>query len=116
MKHDIRKYLYDIKTSIDSINGYLNEQLGERRDFFAYQSNKLLRRGVERELEIIGEAMNQILKVEPDIDIKDARKIVNTRNWVIHAYDNVDDVIVWGIIINHLPRLQKDVEKLLAES
>jgi hypothetical protein len=61
MKREINKYFFDIKTSIDSINEYLSET----RDFFEYQKNKLLRRGVEREIEIIGEAMSRILKLDP---------------------------------------------------
>jgi len=76
MKREIKKYLYDIKTAIESINEYL----GDKRDFFEYQNNKLLRRAIEREIEIIGEAMNNILKIEPDINIENARKIVDTRN------------------------------------
>lgn len=55
MKREIKKYLYDIKTAIESINEYL----GDKRDFFEYQNNKLLRRAIEREIEIIGEAMNE---------------------------------------------------------
>jgi len=54
MRREIKKYLFDIKTSVDSIEEYL----GDKRDFTAYQKNKLLRRGIEREIEIIGEAMN----------------------------------------------------------
>jgi len=49
MNLEAKKYLFDISTSIDSIYEYL----GEKRDFFEYQNNKLLRRGIERELEII---------------------------------------------------------------
>ena len=101
MKREIKKYFFDIKTSIDSINEYL----GERRNFFEYQENKLLRRGIEREIEIIGEAMSRILNLEPNIQIVNARKIVDTRNWVIHGYDKVDDVVIWGIGSNYLPRL-----------
>jgi len=76
MKREIKKYLFDIKTSIDSINDYL----GESRNFFEYQENKLLRRGIEREIEIIGEAANRILKIDKNIQIKNARQIVDTRN------------------------------------
>ncbi len=72
-----------------------------------------MRRGVERELEIIGEAMNRILQLDNEIEISHARKIVNFRNWVIHGYDKVDDVIVWGIISKHLPELKIQVKKLL---
>ena len=109
MPHKIEKYLYDIKESIDSIEEYL----GDKRDFFQYQKNKLLRRGIERELEIIGEAINRILKINPDIEIPEARRIVDLRNWVIHGYDKVDDVIIWGIISRDIPKLKKQVEKLL---
>ncbi|MBC8386508.1 MAG: DUF86 domain-containing protein [Actinobacteria bacterium] len=109
MKREIKKYLFDIKTSIDSINDYL----GESRNFFEYQENKLLRRGVEREIEIIGEATNRILILDKNFQIKNARQIVDTRNWVIHGYDKVDDVIIWGIVTKHLPKLKKEIEELL---
>ncbi len=109
MNRELKKYLFDIQTSIDSINDYL----GESKNFFEYQQNKLLRRGVEREIEIIGEAMNRILKLNPDLMIKNARQIVDTRNWVIHGYDKVDDVIIWGIVSIHLPKLRTEVVELL---
>ncbi|MEX1192751.1 MAG: HepT-like ribonuclease domain-containing protein [Brumimicrobium sp.] len=104
-------YLSDISNSIESIYEYL----GEERDFNKYESNKLLRRAVERELEIIGEAVNRLLKLDSSIVISDARRIVSLRNWVIHAYDNVDNVIIWGIINKDLPMLEKQVKKLLKE-
>lgn len=105
----IKKYLYDIQTSINSIDDFL----GDKRDFFEYKKNKLLRRGIEREIEIIGEAMNNILKIQPDCSIENARKIVDTRNWVIHAYDNVDDIVIWNIVSNHLPKLKVEIDSLL---
>lgn len=108
MQHSIKMYLLDISNSIDSINEYL----GEERNFKNYETNKLLRRAVERELEIIGEAVNRILKIDPEIDISDSRRIVNLRNRVIHAYDTVDNVIVWGIIDKDLPLLKKQVSDL----
>ncbi|MFK5855691.1 MAG: DUF86 domain-containing protein [Bacteroidota bacterium] len=111
MKHEVNKYLYDIKTSIESIYDYL----GNKRDFTEYQNNKLLRRGIEREIEIIGEAVNRIIKTSPETSIEHARQIIDTRNWVIHGYDKVDDVIIWGIITNHLPKLKEQVETLLSE-
>ena len=80
-----------------------------------YQRKKLLRRGIEREIEIIGEAMSRILKLDPNIQIKNAKKIVDTRNWVIHGYDKVDDVLIWGIISKNLPELKKEVNNFLKE-
>jgi uncharacterized protein with HEPN domain len=109
MQLEIQKYLFDIQLSIDSINEYL----GDKRDFDTYQNNKLLRRGIERELEIIGEAANRILKIDQTIKIEKVRKIVDLRNWVIHGYDKIDDVIIWGIISKQLPLLKIQVDELL---
>jgi len=112
MQLEIQKFLFDIKTSIDSINEYL----GENRDFNTYKANKLLKRGIEREFEIIGEAASRILKIDSNFPIEDARKIVDLRNWVIHGYDRIDDVIIWGIISKQLPILQRQVESLLKDA
>lgn len=109
MQREIQKYLYDIKVSIDSIYDYL----GDKRDFNDYKANKLLRRAIERELEIIGEATSRILKIDSDIKITDSRRIVDLRNWVIHGYDKVDDIIIWGIISKDIPNLKSQVENLL---
>jgi uncharacterized protein with HEPN domain len=109
MQHDVRKYLLDISTSIESINDFI----GDDKNFNAYESNKLVRRAVERELEIIVEATNRILKIDSNIDISDARRIVNLRNWVIHSYDNVDNILIWGIILKDLPLLKTQVDRLL---
>lgn len=109
MRREIRKYLFDIQEAIDSINDYL----GGKRDFQVYLDSKILRRAVERELEIIGEATNRILKVDPHIAIVDSRRIVNLRNLVIHGYNQVDNVIIWGLISRDIPLLQKQVEELL---
>lgn len=109
MQRETSKYLYDIKESIDSIGEYL----GDKYDFNIYLKNKLLRRGVERELGIIGEAISKLLKVDPKINISNPRRIIDLRNWVIHGYDKVDDVIIWGIITRDLPVLKNEIEKLI---
>jgi len=109
MQRETLKYLYDIQISINSIFDYL----GEKRDFSEYKSNKLLRRAIERELEIIGEATNRILKIDLNINISDSRRIVDLRNWVIHGYDQIDDVIIWGIISKDLPKLKTQVDEML---
>ncbi|MCF6267923.1 MAG: DUF86 domain-containing protein [Desulfuromusa sp.] len=111
MQREIRKYLFDIKESIDSINDYL----GEKRDFQSYLEKKILRRAVERELEIIGEATNRLLKLDQNIAISDSRRIVNLRNLVIHGYDQVDNVIIWGLISKDIPLLKKQVDNLLGD-
>ncbi|QEK51289.1 DUF86 domain-containing protein [Pedobacter aquae] len=84
--------------------------------FNKYESNKLLRRAIERELEIIGEATNRILKIDNSINISNAKRIISLRNWVIHAYDNVDNMIIWGIITKDLILLKEQVSQLLNDN
>jgi uncharacterized protein with HEPN domain len=109
MSVEIKKYLFDIAESIDSIEKYL----GDKRDFNIYLSNKMLRRAVEREFEIIGEAMSRIEKLDPKIEISSKKQIINMRNRVIHGYDKIDDEIVWGTIVRHLPTLKIEISNLL---
>ncbi len=109
MKLEIKKLLYDIKESIESIENYL----GDKRDFNIYIENKMLRRAVEREFEIIGEAMNRIDKLDSTINISGKYQIINMRNRVIHGYDKIDHAIIWGTIVRHLPKLKQEIETLL---
>ncbi len=68
---------------------------------------------MERNIEILGEAMNRILKINPEIGITSARKIVDTRNYVIHAYDSLKPDILWAIVINHIPRLKTEIMQII---
>jgi len=106
-----KKLLTDIIEAIFSVD----EHLEGKRIFAEYKANKTKRRAVERELEIIGEAVSRLLKLSPGINISYARQIVDTRNKVIHAYDNVNDIVIWNIIMNHIPLLKKEVEILLSD-
>jgi uncharacterized protein with HEPN domain len=100
------KRLYDIKLAIEEIESYFENQ--EKR-FEDFRKNLQRKRATERNLEIIGEAMNQLLKAEPEIAITDARRIVGLRNQIIHGYDSVSDENIWAIMINHIPLLYKEV-------
>ena len=110
MDEFIKKYLEDILIAIDEIDIFF-ETLPKRYDIFV--NSLLLRRGVERNIEIIGEAMNRILKADNTILITNARKIVDTRNYVIHGYDTLTADILWSIVVNHLPLLKNEIEELL---
>lgn len=112
MENEIKKFLYDINESIDSIENYL----GEKRDFNDYKSNKMLRRAVEREFEIIGEAMNRIEKINPELLITNKKQIINMRNRVIHGYDKIDNEIVWGVIVKYLPVLKMEIKAFIENS
>ncbi len=109
MNNEHKKFLFDIQVSIESIENFL----GETRDFNNYKSNKMLRRAVEREFEIIGEALNSLDKLDPDIEITSKRQIIGMRNRVIHGYDKIDDEIIWGTIVRHIPVLKSEIANLL---
>lgn len=83
------------------------------RQYDIFENDVIFRKFVERNIEIMGEAMNRALKIKPDIQITSARKIVDTRNYVIHAYDSLKPDILWAIVINHLPRLKQELERLI---
>ncbi|PWS27149.1 hypothetical protein DHW03_14210 [Pedobacter yonginense] len=104
-----KKLLTDIKISILSIYEHLENNL----DFEVYKTNKTKRRAVERELEIIGEAINHLLRINPEIKISYSRQIVDLRNKIIHSYDNVNNIVIWKIIIKDIPILQMEVNLYL---
>ncbi len=81
----------------------LETYIGKEKTFENYESNSMLQDAVERNIEIIGEATNRLLKLYPDIEITNARRIVDARNKIIHGYDEIENVQIWSIIINHLP-------------
>jgi len=73
----------------------------------------MLKKAVEREFEIIGEALNRILKMDKSFNISHSRNIIGLRNHIIHAYDNIVDEIIWGVIHKNLPNLRLEIKKLL---
>lgn len=111
MQEEIHTWLTDISRALEEINSFLPE----KKDFFEFQKDLKTKRAIERNLEIIGEAINRILKVRPDIQISDSRKIVDTRNRIIHGYDTVSDEVIWGILNKSLPVLENEVILLLKE-
>lgn len=110
MKDEIRKYLYDIREAASAIKAFVAGQ-----SFYDYMADELLRSGVERKFEIIGEALNRIKRDDPPVleRIRDHRNIISFRNILIHGYDSIDDRIVWDIIEEDLERLLQDVNRLL---
>ncbi len=110
MNDQTKKYLEDIEVAIKNIEDFL----GEKRDFERYTQNLMLKHAVERNLEIIGEAVNHALKRSPDLSLSYARRIVDLRNKLIHAYDSIDDAIIWSIIVQQLPLLKEEVKQLLS--
>ncbi len=91
----------------------INEFLPDKKNFFQFQKDIKTKRAIERNVEIIGEAANRILKLQPDIKITDIKKIIDTRNRIIHGYDSVSDDIIWSIVVKHLPKLEEEITALL---
>lgn len=112
MERSIKKSLEDILMAIDKIDSFFESR---PRRFDAYMADTCLRRAIQMNISIIGEATNRILKSNPGINITSAKKIVATRNYVIHGYDSLSHDIIWGIVINHLPLLRENVKHLLDE-
>jgi uncharacterized protein with HEPN domain len=112
MNNQTRKLLFDVLESARSIRVWCRD-----RSFADYQADRQFRRAVEREFEIIGEALNRLLRTDPTAaaHIDQLSKIIRFRNRIIHGYDTVDDATVWGIADQHLPRLLAEVESLLQE-
>lgn len=106
----IKKHLQDILTAVQEIESFFGDKPKLFDDFY---SDLCLRRAIERDIEIIGEAMNRISKTDRNIAITNSRKIVDARNYIIHGYDSLSADILWSMVINHLPKLKKEVISLL---
>ena len=109
----VEKYLNDILDSIAQIESYFDNF---PRRFDVYCETPMMQRAIQMNISIIGEATNKLLKIAPGILITKARKIVDTRNYMIHGYDSVSHDMVWSIVINHLPLLKEEVVKILTKT
>ncbi|HEX7365741.1 MAG TPA: HepT-like ribonuclease domain-containing protein [Pelobium sp.] len=106
------KELKLLKDILDCLN-HINTYIGDHKVFELYANNPLLQDAVERNIITIGEAMNALLKLNPEIKITNARRIVDARNKLTHGYDEIEIVQIWSIIVNHLPILKEEVISFL---
>ncbi|MBK9331929.1 MAG: DUF86 domain-containing protein [Ignavibacteria bacterium] len=109
MENEVKTWLNDIEQAISEIKSFISKEIS----FENFQNDLKTRRAVEKNIEIIGEAVSRILKVKPNIKISNTRKIVDTRNRLIHGYDTVSEEILWSIIVKNLPELEKEVKDFL---
>ncbi len=110
MQHDrMLKYILDIEQVIAEI-----EELSGRfqGDFRKFENDWVSKRAIERDLQIIGEAVNKLLKLNPVINITSAANIIGLRNIIVHAYDSVEYEMIWAIIQKDIPVLKAEVLKL----
>jgi len=113
MQPDSRKYLWDAAGAADRVVEFVAD-----RTFEDYAANAMLRSAVERQFEILGEALAQMAKKDPETAqaIPELRRIVAFRNVLIHGYATVDDKLVWGVIEGHLPALRATLRRLLDQA
>ncbi|NNM87750.1 MAG: DUF86 domain-containing protein [Phycisphaerae bacterium] len=112
MNERAKALLFDVLESARGIHGWC-----ANRSFHDYEADRQFRRAVEREFEIMGEALNRLAAVDAATAsrIPELPRIVGFRNRIIHGYDTLDDATVWGVIEGHLPSLLSQVERLMAQ-
>lgn len=104
-----KKYLSDILMAIELIEEFT---VGIN-DFNLYEKDRKTQSAVERQLAIIGEALNQLRKTEPTIEIKNDKQIIAFRYRLIHAYDSLDNSIIWAIINRNIKSLKVEIQNLV---
>ena len=112
MRLEARKYLFDVQEAAELVS-----QFTAGKDFAHYQQDPMLRLAIERAFTIIGEALSQLARIDASLAsrITDFRSIVGFRNILTHAYAQIDDRIVWGIVQSKLPVLIREVDELMNE-
>ena len=109
---EVLTYLQDVLDAINDIESCFVD-FPNRYDLF--EKDIMRKCVVERKTEIMGEAINRIRKADTSVEIPNARAIIDTRNRIIHAYDNVQPEFLWGLVIRHIPELKKDIVRIIAE-
>jgi uncharacterized protein with HEPN domain len=109
METKIKTWAFDIQEAVESIEMFIQD----KKDIESFGQDLKTKRAVERELEIIGEAVDWINKLDSDIEISNLRQIINMRNKIIHGYETVSDTVLWVTIHNSLPQLKKEIQKIL---
>lgn len=111
MRNNVRKYLYDMQQACEFIAEYTRD-----RSFDHYLQDSMLRSAVERQLTIVGEALSQALRIEPNLAdrITHCRRIINFRNVIVHGYAHLIHETVWGVVERDLPTLRDQLAALLA--
>lgn len=109
---EVLTYLQDV---LDAINDMQSCFVDYPKRYDLFEKDIMRKCVVERKTEIMGEAINRIRKADPSVEIPNARAIIDTRNRIIHAYDNVQPEFLWSLVIRHIPELKKDIERIIVE-
>jgi uncharacterized protein with HEPN domain len=113
MPRDARKYFFDLREAANLLSQFVAGKTLQE-----YLANALLQSAVERQFEIIGEALGQLAKLDPTLvsKITDYQKIISFRNVLIHGYADVDDELVWDIVETRLPILRGEIDRTLGDT
>lgn len=109
---EVLTYLQDV---LDAINDMQSCFVDFPNRFDMFEKDIMRKCVVERKVEIMGEAINRIKKIDASVLIPNARAIIDTRNRIIHSYDNVHPEFLWSLVIRHIPELKKDIERIIAD-
>ncbi len=109
MQPKVLKYILDIQGIIEEIETIKTKA---NNNFISFKSDIILQRAIERDLEIIGEAIRKIIEIDPSISISSAKNIIGLRNIISHAYDSVEPEMIWGIIQNNIPLLAEEIKEI----
>ena len=109
MPHSTRKLLLDLALTCAETKAFCTG-----KDLAAFQSDRVLQLAVERQFEIIGEALSRLERLDPENlakKIPEYRQIIGFRNLIAHGYDIIDDAALWDFVVNRIPELLDKVEK-----
>ena len=109
---EVLTYLQDI---LDAINDMESCFVGFPNRYDLFEKDIMRKCVVERKTEIMGEAINRIRKADQSVEITNARAVIDTRNRIIHSYDNVQPEFLWSLVVRHIPELKKDIERIITE-
>lgn len=109
MQPKLLKYILDIESIIEEIE-LIKEKT--QNDFSKFSDDIILQRAVERDLEIIGEAIRKIITIKPNVQITASKNIIGLRNIISHAYSSVEPELLWGVIQKNIPVLAEEIRKL----
>jgi uncharacterized protein with HEPN domain len=109
MELEIKKLIYDLDQAIGLLEIYTQD-----KKLADYQANTMLRSAVERQFEILGEALNRLKRIDSEVvaRISDYQRIIGFRNVLVHGYDVISNDIVWDIVQNKLPVLRQEIEEI----
>ena len=106
---EVLKYILDIESVIEELDEVVSIH---SKDYQRFSSNFMAVRTVERDLEIIGEAVRKLMEIDPNLKISSSKQIIGLRNMIVHAYDAIDPTTLWRILLKDLPILKDEIRTI----